>query len=70
MFLADGEPIVLGLAKTILKRNGYRVISAENGRKAREIRDAITCVNDLHRICRSPPCDVNSPTDSVATRGV
>lgn len=37
ILLADDEPIVLGLAKTILKRNGYRVISAEDGQKALEL---------------------------------
>lgn len=37
ILLADDEPVVLGLAKTILKRNGYRVISAEDGQKALEL---------------------------------
>jgi len=33
MFLADCEPVIPDLAQTILKRHGYRVISAENGQK-------------------------------------
>jgi len=37
ILLADDEPIVLGIAKTILKRNGYRVLSAEDGQKALEL---------------------------------
>jgi two-component system cell cycle sensor histidine kinase/response regulator CckA len=37
ILLADDEPVVLGLAKTILRRSGYRVLSAEDGHKALEI---------------------------------
>lgn len=37
ILLADDEPIVLGLAGTILKRHGYRVISAEDGQKALDL---------------------------------
>jgi len=45
ILLADDEPIVLGLAKTILKRNGYRVLSAEDGRKALELFQREPCVD-------------------------
>ncbi|HZL56832.1 MAG TPA: response regulator [Bryobacteraceae bacterium] len=37
ILLADDEPIVLDLARTILKRSGYRVLSAEDGPTALEM---------------------------------
>ena len=45
ILLADDEPIVLGLARTILKRQGYRVISAEDGQKALELFQREPCVD-------------------------
>ncbi len=35
--MADDEPIVLTLAGTILRRNGYEVISASDGAKALQL---------------------------------
>jgi CheY-like chemotaxis protein len=37
ILLVDNEPSIVTLAQTILKRYGYRVVSAENGRQALEI---------------------------------
>jgi CheY-like chemotaxis protein len=37
ILLADDEPTVLGLAQTILKRNGYNVLPAQDGKKALEL---------------------------------
>jgi two-component system cell cycle sensor histidine kinase/response regulator CckA len=45
ILLADDEPIVLGLAGTILKRHGYRVISAEDGQRALELFQQEPCVD-------------------------
>ncbi len=45
ILLADDEPLVLGLARTILKRQGYRVISAEDGRKALELFQQEPCID-------------------------
>jgi CheY-like chemotaxis protein len=37
ILVADDEPIVLNLAGTILRRNGYQVIAATSGEKALEL---------------------------------
>ncbi len=37
ILVADDEPIVLNLAGTILRRNGYQVLAAPSGEKALEL---------------------------------
>ena len=37
ILVADDEPLVLDLARTILRRGGYRVLAAQNGAEALEL---------------------------------
>jgi PAS domain S-box-containing protein len=37
ILVVDDEPLVLGLARDILEQHGYRVLTAENGRKGLEL---------------------------------